>query len=95
MSGLTLTAFTGKDNRSLDMGRILWALAQLALIGMQGFAICVKGQAFDPTTFAAAEAMLLFGGGAGLRVKADTEPDPRETREEREAREAAEQGTPK
>lgn len=65
--------FTGKDNTSGDLGRVLWAFFALALVGQQIWA-GAHGQPFDPMTAAAAYGAFLASGGAALRIKAPTEP---------------------
>lgn len=67
-------AFTGVDNQTADLGRILLALFCLALIGQDVWAT-LHGT-FDVTKSATAYAALLVGGCAGIRIKADTEPKP-------------------
>ena len=76
MPGHSLTAFSGKDNASIDIGRVLLAVATLAVIGLEGFAVVARGQPYDAAAFALALGGLLFGGCASLAVKRATEPDP-------------------
>ena len=67
------TAITGQDNRSVDMGRLLWAFTITCLCVFEGVAVCLRGT-FDPMTFSTGAATLLAGGGVGIAVKAHTEP---------------------
>lgn len=69
------TAMTGKDNKSVDLGRVLWAAAVAALIGMEAWSMH-RGQTFDPIQFATAAGALLAGGAGSLALKSKTEPDP-------------------
>lgn len=69
-----LTALSGADNASIDMGRVLWAVGMLSLCGMEFVAVLMRGQVFDPVTFATAQAAVLTAGGGALLLKAKTEP---------------------
>ena len=53
----------------LELGRILWAIATLALIAYQGLAIWLLKQAFSPTEFGMGAAGILAAGGFGVAVK--------------------------
>lgn len=70
-----LDAITGKDNATLDMGRILWAGFCVALAGSEFWSL-YRGQPFDAMTFASAASALLVAGSGGLALKAHTEPAP-------------------
>ena len=70
---LILDTFTGKDNKTIDVGRILWASSVLSFLGM-GFYGIYKGQAVDYIAFGTGCAALLAAGGAALGMKAKTEP---------------------
>jgi hypothetical protein len=67
------TLFTGKDNTSYDLGRVLWAFLTIALVGHEAAAI-YHGQPFNPITFATASAAMLAGGAGALSMKRKTEP---------------------
>lgn len=56
------------DNRAFELGRVLWAIGVLALIGYQGFAIW-KGQPFSPIEFGTGFGALLVTGGFGVAAK--------------------------
>lgn len=68
------TAFTGQDNQSVDVGRVLWAALVVSQCGMQAVSVVLHGIPFDPVSFVTGGAALLAGGGAALRIKAPTEP---------------------
>lgn len=68
-----LHAFSGRDNQSVDMGRVLWAVSVLALIVFQAHTVWTDGH-FDPIAFSGGCAAILAGGGAALGMKATTEP---------------------
>ena len=70
---LILDTFTGKDNKTIDVGRVLWASSVLSFLGM-GFYGIYKGQAMDYIAFGTGAAALLAAGGAALGMKAKTEP---------------------
>lgn len=66
---------TGADNSTHDVGRWLWLAGFVAYIAFQGYAI-LKGQSWDPQEFAIGLGAVLALGGAGVAVKASTEPKP-------------------
>lgn len=65
--------FTGKDNRTYEMGRVLWFQSVQAFVLISVYSI-YKGNEFDPITWGAGIAALIAGGGAAIKLKADTEP---------------------
>lgn len=65
--------FTGKDNSTLDLGRVLWAKGSVVYCGLAGYA-AVHAHAFDPVAFGTGFAAVLGAGGAALWAKKDTEP---------------------
>ena len=67
------TLFTGKDNTSYDLGRVLWAFLTVAMVGQEAFAV-YRGHPFDPITFSSASAAMLAGGAGALSLKRKTEP---------------------
>ena len=69
-----LNAFTGKDNETIDIGRILWALGVLVFFGMSVYS-AYKGQAFDAVAWGTGFSAVLVAGGAALGFKSKTEPD--------------------
>lgn len=73
MSSFLKSAFTGKDNSSADIGRILWAAAFAVFLGL-AIAEAVKTGTFDMMAYAAATGAMLASGGIGLKIKASTEP---------------------
>lgn len=52
-----------------ELGRILWAVATIALIGYQGVAIWLNKQDFSPVEFGAGAAAILAAGGFGIAAK--------------------------
>lgn len=65
--------FTGKDNRTFDMGRVLWFQSVQAFILVTIYSLH-KGGSFDPVVWGAGLAALIAGGGAAIGIKANTEP---------------------
>jgi len=68
-------SFTGADNKSIDIGRVLWAMSVVSFLTM-GFYGIWKGQVMDYLAFGTGVAGILAGGGAALGMKAKTEPKP-------------------
>jgi len=64
---------SGVDNATPDIGRWLWLASFVAYIAFQAYAI-IKGQPWDPQAFALGLGAVLALGGAGVAVKASTEP---------------------
>ena len=73
MRDVLRTLFSGRDNRSMDLGRWIWACFALALIGLETLSIA-RGGPFNPVEFATACGTIMALGGAGLAVKSHTEP---------------------
>jgi hypothetical protein len=65
--------FTGKDNQTIDIARILWALAVLGFIVFAGIHVMVNHQ-FDPSSYGVGLGSALAGGGIGIGAKGHTEP---------------------
>lgn len=69
------TCFTGIDNTTYDLGKVLWALLCLFGIGLV-VASFITGKAFDLQQYGIGAAALLGAGSAAIRIKATTEPQP-------------------
>lgn len=52
-----------------ELGRILWAIATVALIVYQGIAVFVNKQSFAPIEFGGGAAAILAAGGFGISQK--------------------------
>lgn len=72
---LIRSLFTGRDNTTYDLGRVLWAKGGLAYILMTAYALS-KGQQFDPVAWGAGFGAVMAGGGGAIWAKRSTEPDP-------------------
>ena len=65
--------FTGADNETVDVGRILWVIGALTFLGCAVYSLC-KGQTWDAVAFGTGFGAVLAGGGFALKMKEDTEP---------------------
>lgn len=68
-----LNLFTGRDNTTLDMGRILWFKGSLVFSGLSVYHVFKTGT-FDYIAFGTGFAAVLAAGGAAIGFKKDTEP---------------------
>lgn len=68
-----LNMFSGRDNTTLDLGRILWAKGALVFSGLSIWHVIHTG-AFDYIAFGTGFAAVLAAGGAAIWAKKDTEP---------------------
>jgi hypothetical protein len=66
--------FSGKDNNTPDLGRVLWAISLVSFISLTFYSLATGHYTFDPVTWGAGCAALLASGGAALYAKASTEP---------------------
>jgi hypothetical protein len=69
------TMMSGRDNVSIDVGRVLFAGTIATAIALEVFVVVVRGDHFDLVQFGGALASLLLAGGASLAVKGHTEPE--------------------
>lgn len=67
--------FTGKDNETYDLGRILWAIGCIVFLGLTIFAIYRNPASWDMMLFASGFGVMLGSGAGSLALKAKTEPD--------------------
>lgn len=77
---MILHTFTGKDNTTLDIGRILWFQGVVFYFGLSIYDI-YRGAAFDPAAWGTGLGLVLAGGGAALALKSNTEPTDTENKE--------------
>ena len=70
----TFRVFAGKDNNTLDLGRILWALGTLVYFALSIHSVW-HGTTFDPVAWGTGFGAVLAAGGAALWMKKDTEPE--------------------
>ena len=64
---------TGADGETHDVGRWLWMIGVLSYIAFSGYSL-FKGQPWHPQEFGLGFGGVLAGGGAGIGLKAKTEP---------------------
>jgi hypothetical protein len=74
---ILLHTFTGRDNSTIDIGRIIWMLGALSFLGCAFYSI-YKGQTWNAVEFGTGFGAVLAAGGVAIRIKADTEPDPKD-----------------
>ena len=74
MADFIRSAFSGRNDKSIDIGRIIWPVTHFSLIVLHGFAVIANHAAFDPMAFATSHAALMAAGGGSLLLKATTEP---------------------
>lgn len=72
--GVTRHLFTGRDNATYDLGRVLAAATGAGGLFFQGWALIVNGQAFSMQEFGIGTGALAAGLGALLKLKETTEP---------------------
>lgn len=65
--------FTGKDNKTVDMGRVLWGLGALAFIGISIYFVLHTGQ-WNPLEWGSGFAVINGGSGAAVKMKESSEP---------------------
>jgi hypothetical protein len=68
-----LNMFSGKDNQTLDLGRIIWFKGAAVFSGLAIWHV-YKTSTFDFVAFATGFGAILGAGGAALWAKKDTEP---------------------
>jgi len=66
--------FTGIDNETYDLGRILWAKISVVFCIVSIYHTVHTGQ-FDPQAWAIGASSILAGGGGAIALKAKTEPN--------------------
>ncbi len=66
--------FSGKDNRTPDMARHAWAVANIAIIGTAIASLC-RGQPVSLTELATALSIANASAAAAAKIKESTEPD--------------------
>lgn len=72
MKSFFITAFTGADNATYDLGRVLWCLGAGVLTAVSIW-LTATGHT-DPVQVASAFGLLLTSGAGALAIKAKTEP---------------------
>lgn len=75
MKKLIQDLFTGKDNVTWDLGRIIWFKGTLVYFAMTFYSI-FKAIAIDPLNWATGFGAIMAAGGAMLMLKKGDEPHP-------------------
>lgn len=72
MNKFILDLFTGEDNATADVGRVMWFMGGIV------YFVCTLWNIheFNPTQFATNFSVLLVGGAGALKLKQSTEPKP-------------------
>ena len=70
-------AFTGVDNETIDIGRVLWAVGCLSFLGCAFYSL-YKGQTFDAVAFGTGFGLIMAAGGGALMLKKTTEPQSKQ-----------------
>ena len=65
--------FTGRDNKTWDLGRIMWAQGFVVYCAISVYSL-YQGLAIDPMNWASGLGLILAGGGAALKLKQSSEP---------------------
>jgi len=65
--------FTGIDNTTWDLGRVLWAKISFVFCVISGWHTYHTGT-FDPQAWAIGASAILAGGGGAIALKSKTEP---------------------
>ena len=73
MTTLIKNLFTGVDNQTFDLGRLLWAKMALVYSGITIYHVYKTG-VFDYQNWAIGAGAILAAGGGSLALKAATEP---------------------
>ncbi len=70
---ILIQSFTCKDNKTYDIGRILWAFSIVSYVCMGAYSIW-EGQTWSAAEYGAGLSALLAGGGFGIAIKSKAEP---------------------
>ena len=74
MKQLTKELFTGKNNNTLDMGRVTWGASFITICIVAGTTI-MTGGAVGIAELGIALATIAAGHGAAIKMKSSTEPE--------------------
>lgn len=73
ISQLIKDCITGIDGQSVDVGRLLWIAGAITFLVLSVYHAYKHGT-FDPLSYGTGYGGVLAGGGAGIGMKAHTEP---------------------
>jgi len=74
MKRLVLTAFTGKDNQSVDINLCLWVVSSMVYLCLMVYSVIINKAPFDPMLFAGGIAAIAVGHGGAQKIKETSEP---------------------
>lgn len=75
MSKFLRDLFTGKDNKTWDLGRVMWAKGVIVYFAMTFYSL-YKAIPIDPLNWATGFGAILAAGGAAIMLKRNDEPAP-------------------
>lgn len=64
---------TGIDGETYDPARVLWIVVCIGFVALAAFSV-LHGNPFNPQDYGVGGGAILGGGGAGVGLKAKTEP---------------------
>ena len=67
--------FTGADNSTYDLGRVMWAHFAVVYSAMSAWHL-YNGGTFDPLSWSAGAGAVMGAGSGALLLKKSTEPTP-------------------
>lgn len=85
---ILIDIFTGKDNSTTDMGRVLWGLGVMVFIAITIVSF-IQDKNFDYISWGTGFAAVLGAGAMAVKIKETTEPS-KKTEEQAHAAELAE-----
>jgi hypothetical protein len=65
--------FTGKDNSTIDISRVTWAIGTFAFVLISAYFVWKTGQ-WNPLEWGTGFAAVSGGGGAAVKLKETAEP---------------------
>lgn len=73
MKAMLLEMFSGPDNKTIDIARVLWLVGVVSYIVFAGFHV-IHNHQFDALAYGTGLGAVLAGGGAGVGFKVKGEP---------------------
>jgi hypothetical protein len=70
--------FSGKDNQTVDLGRVMWAGLVVSYVGATFVAVFQDNKNIDYALWAVGAGTLLAAGAGGLALKHKTEPEDKD-----------------
>lgn len=79
---ILIDIFTGKDNSTTDMGRVLWGLGVMVFIAITIVSF-IQDKNFDYIAWGTGFAAVLGAGAMAVKIKETTEPEKKPEDQER------------